>query len=258
MYSKIKSKIKEFKHWMAYQPPYALSSSAWSSFRKEFRQKAPIRYWIHHKFRRKYIYPVKWKYEKLSSWIRYRTTNRYHVLNTGLEPGYYDIDTKMLHVNFNLLKDFVEFEVAWKYLMGHHEEQKDVKNFWIYKHIPFVYKWFRSPIHGLKHLEWETTLDDPSLPPMERSETQAVNAREIIALYNWWVKDRPARVEIPFAFLPEGDDEDDIFPDLDRNSDEYKAFSKSCDDREVQSEKWDKEDDEMLIRLIKIRKCLWT
>lgn len=259
MYSKIKLKIKEFKHWMAFQPPYALSAEAWSSFRKEFKQKAPIRYWIHHDFRKKVTLPIKWKYEKIIDWFRYRTTDRYHILDTGLAPGYYELETKVLHVNFNMLKDFVEVETAWKYLIWHDEERKELKNFWIYRKVPFAHNWFRSPKHGLKHLEWETTLDDPSLPPMERSEAQAVNAREVLALYNWWVKDRPARVEIPFARLPRNDDDDDdIFSVLDRNSPGYKEFSKSCDEREEQSKEWDKEDEEMLIRFIKIRKNLWT
>lgn len=258
MYSKIKAKIELFKHWMAYQPPYALSSQAWASFRKEFKQKAPIRYWIHHDFRKKVKLPIKWKYEKISDWMRYRTLNRNHILDTGLAPGYYDVDTKMFHVNFNLLKDFVEIEVAWKYLMWHEDAQKEFKNYWMYRHVPFVHRWFRSPELGLKHLEWESTLDDPSLPPMERSEAQAVNAREIIALYTWWTKDHSTRVEIDFAPLPRGSDEDDIFHGFDRSSDEYKEFTKSCEAREAQAEGWEKEDEEMLLRLIKIRKCLWT
>lgn len=258
MYSKIKAKIEEFKHWMAFQPPYALSSQAWSSFRKEFKQKAPIRYWLHHDFRKKFTLPIKWKYEKIADWIRYRTLDRYHILDTGLKPGYYDADTKMLHVNFNLLKEFVEVEVAWRYVMWHDDEQKEIKNFWMYRHLPFAHRWFRSPEHGIKHLEWEATLDDPSLPPMERSEHQAVGAREILALYLWWTKVREERTEIPFASFPKGEDDDDIFHGYDHNTDEYKAFAKSCDEREVQTEEWNKEDEEMLIRLIKVRKNLWT
>lgn len=244
---------------MAYQPPYALSSKGWSSFRKEFKQKAPIRYWIHYDFRKKITLPIKWKYREISNWFRYRTVDRYHILNTGLEPGYYEIDTRMLNVNFNMLKDFVEVELAWRTLLNNIEYRNEVKNFWMYLKLPFVHYWFRSPEHGLRYLEWETTLDDPALPLMERCEAQAVNAREVIALYIWWVKDRPTRKEVPYAPLPRDEDcDDDIFGGFDHSTEEYKAFAKSCDERQAQSEIWDKEDDEMLFRLIKIRKNLWT
>jgi hypothetical protein len=36
--------------------------------------------------------------------------HRYHVVRTGLKPGYYDIDTIMLHANMELLRRFVEDE----------------------------------------------------------------------------------------------------------------------------------------------------
>lgn len=43
-------------------------------------------------------------------WLRHRTTDRYHVVGTGLPPGYYDKDTQMLHACFWLLVRFVDKE----------------------------------------------------------------------------------------------------------------------------------------------------
>lgn len=46
-------------------------------------------------------------------WLRYRNPfgrHQYHLVNTRLEPGYYDVDQLMLHANFALLRRYVEDE----------------------------------------------------------------------------------------------------------------------------------------------------
>jgi hypothetical protein len=258
--------LKRFKNWMDYNPPGALSSKGWRLFRQEYRQKAPIRFWIMHDLRRRTVLPVKWKYEAIRDWIRYRTYDKYHIVKTELKPNYYDKRTIMLHVNFDMLKDFVEGELAWRSWCFEDSDRREKLSFWKRK-LPLGYKWsFRDPVRGMKHLEWEATLDDPSLPPHEQSPGQAIAAREKIALYKWWVETRPARVEIellsPRKKVANDDDEDsllDIFDtDYDRTTEEYKAYIESIEKRNEQDEQWDNEDEAMLIRLMKIRKTLWT
>jgi len=245
---------------MRYDPPGALSSKGWRLFNDEYKKKAPVRYWIMHDLKYKAYMPFVWKYEKVSDWIRYRTYDRYHIVESGLEPGYYDVCTQMLHVNFNILKDFVEVEQAWsRYLWsGEYKEQAS----WCEKHMPFYRRVFpfRSPEHGIKHFEWAATLDDPALPPHERCDHQAVAAREILVLYKWWVEDRPARKEIehvPYDHQGKGilgcfDD------DFNQDAEDYKAHKVSMDESSRQEEEWEKEDEVMLIRLMKVRKSLWT
>lgn len=41
---------------------------------------------------------------------RYQPRHRYNLVRTGLEPGYYDYDTRMLHACFALLCEYVEEE----------------------------------------------------------------------------------------------------------------------------------------------------
>lgn len=41
---------------------------------------------------------------------RYQPKHRYNLVRTGLEPGYYDYDTRMLHACFALLCEYVEEE----------------------------------------------------------------------------------------------------------------------------------------------------
>lgn len=74
------------------------------------------------------------------SWIRLRTTNRQHVLNLGLKPGWYDIDMKLIHANFELLKQYVEIEkpfemIDWNSDGGHKHAAREIRElytWWLY------------------------------------------------------------------------------------------------------------------------------
>jgi hypothetical protein len=256
-----KRKLTQFKRWLDYNPPGSMSSKGWRLFGKEFKEKAPIRYWLKHDFRHAITLPVKWKYDKMRNWIRYRTYDKYHIVDTGLEPSYYDASTIMLHVNFNIMKDFVEVEQASQAYYWSDEYKE--KATWCEKHMPF-YRFFypfRKPEFGIKHLEWAATLDDPKLPPHERCDHQAVHARELLAIYKWWVNERPARKAIEYTeYSDQGLDGmlacfDD---DFDRNAPDFVEHQKSMHAAGEQEEEWEKEDEEMLIRLIKIRRGMWT
>jgi hypothetical protein len=241
---------------MNYSPPGALDSHGWSLFNEEYKENAPIRYWIMHDLRYGAIMPVKWKYQDLMCWIRYRTTERNHVVNTGLKPGYHSADTQLLHVSFNILKDFVEVELAWR------ERWSDKSTHTLAeKYLPFYFVFFpfREPNLGIQSLEWQATLDDPNLPPYEQSVEQAVNAREILALYRWWL----ARDKRPEAKYPEYDKQGlgemaCLHPDFDTSAPDYVAHQKATEDRQKQDEEWQNEDTQMLIRLAKVRQSLWA
>ena len=137
----------------------------------------------------------------------------------------------------------------------------DVPKTWCEQHMPFyrIFYPFRRPDLGIKHLEWASTLDDPTLPPFEQSVAQAVHARETLALYKWWVEERPARKRIEVRHPLAADAKPmDIFNPALKNSPEYKQYRDDLDKSFKQGEKWDKEDDKMLVRLMKIRRGLWS
>ncbi len=262
MFKKIKRLYEIYDHWMGYEPPGALSSKGWGSFNKEFRKNAPIRYYFHRKFRNTFVYPIKRVKDNIKYWIRYRTYDKYHVIDTGLKPGYYSIDWQMLHVNFNILKEFVEVETAWHHYICSDERKKAT---FFEKYMPFYRAFFpfRDPAQGIKHLDWAATLDDPKLPPHERSDHQAKTAREVLILYKWWMEGRPARVEIPYIERRRTPDPDDIFGEEEDPDPVAEAAYKTAryDNmmaRQKQEEEWAEEDTEMLCRLIRIRDGLWT
>jgi hypothetical protein len=257
--------IKEkFSHWLNYSPPGALSSKGWRLFKNEFRERAPIRYWFTNTAYRAYVLPVKWKYEEVCNWVRYRTYDQHHKLQTGLSPGYHGIETQMMNVNFNLLKDFVECELAWHAYAWTPEFEKE--RTWCSKHMPFYYKFkrwfnpFRSRKWAFTYFEWASKLDDTSLPPDQRSVHQAISAREIRDLYLWWVDSVPNRKTHE---RPKYSDQglgslSALDSDFNREEEDYKEYRRVKELNDELAKKWAEEDDEMIVRLVKIRRSLWT
>lgn len=242
-------KLKNFKRWLNFNPPYSLTSTGWYLFNKEFKENAPIRYWLTHDFPNKFILPFEIKYKKLSDSIYYRFKCKNHVLSTGLAPGYHNFNEKLLHVSFNMLKDFVEIEKALLYIFGHNIKYK--KSF---------FKRFRSAEYGVEYLKWETTLSDPLLPIDEQCARQAILAKEVLELYDWWVIKRPLRKERDITLY--NDQGLGMFSSLtdffDKNAEDYKKFKEDTTFNDKLCQEWAKEDKNMLHRLINISHDLWT
>lgn len=106
---------------------------------------------------------VAYRLERGMDWVKNRTlpNHKLHLVNTGLEPGYYDPDQRMLHACFALLIYHVEQEVG-----------------------------------GLDKLDaWTTSMvakPDPNAPD-GLQERQVEAQSETSKLYRWWTIDRPAR-----------------------------------------------------------------
>jgi hypothetical protein len=87
-------------------------------------------------------------------WVLHRLVpkHRYHVVNTGLRPGYHDIDERILHASMALLCDYVEAEGG------------DV---------------------ALEEFS-------AALRASNDAPRQASNQDEAVAIYRWWKRERPA------------------------------------------------------------------
>lgn len=259
----IKKLKKRLQQWWSFNSPTALSWDAWRDFNARFKAEAPVRFFFSNTFPRLFD-PVRWKIGRINAWVRARII-RWHMVDTGLEPGYYEVEELMVHSLFNLLKDFVEVEQAW---MHYCVTEKTPGPTWRERWIPFYfYFFFRNREMGIEHLLWETDLDrvtpDRNQAEAEQGGGQARAAREVLELYLWWTDTRPHR-------------EDSIYPEelskLDREEgdswmsdrflkthpDEYKLFKTYMADKEACEAAWKQEDTEMLIRLIKVRDSLWT
>ena len=223
----------------------ARSSNDWHEFREYHKEHNPIRYFINNDFEAIFIWPWSMRLRRLTDWVRYRTTRRYHVIKTGMKPGYSDVSEKMLHVNFNMLKDFIEVEKA--YMWTWHEKGTNNK----------------SEQPGVSHLVWEMGLDADN----KFHNQQSANAREQYELYDWWTNQRPYRVDDALEEWEEyhtlkkdiyGDDANNFFRD-DLDTPELEKLQKKWLTKSSKIEKYNLEEDEKnLIRLIKIRNSLWT
>lgn len=241
--------VNKIKRWFKYnRPPYA-TSEEWEEFYIKFRKNAPVRYFVFIFFPRKVWWKVKHKYEHIVDWFRYRIFPRYwyHIVNTGLTPGYHEAETRMLHSCFSLLEDFVEIQKGWRELADPENNKKYPGYF------ARVFGKQRFPEEGISYLKWEITLgDDPKA--INYSPSQAASAREILDLYLWW-KARPNRIYTEIIYLPKGFRRS---RSAYKSSPEFIAYDASCKAREAEDIIYQKEDDDNLIRLIRIREAMWT
>jgi len=188
------------------------------------------------------------RYLTIKYYISHRTYNRQHIIRTGLGPGFSDVVEKMLYTNFTMLVDFIEIEKAWMYYIFN---QRGVHPYpWYMRQ----FKKFRSKEYGLAYLAWEMSLDDAI------NKRQRQSAQEQLELYTWWTHIRPNRID-PYDH-PEYVDILNSRSKLEPNQKGYDI--QSTEIRRVTKmviqieEDQEKEDNNMLVRLVKIRQGLWT
>ena len=259
MLKQITHKVKKIKHWMNYAPPAALSAKGWRLFNQEFKEVAPFRYRLTRAVS-EFIAPIRQVYNDARDWVCCRLYDRRHIVDSGLPPGYYGPDTLMMHLNFNMLKDFVEVALARVEYSCSGTYRTNAS--WCEKHMPFymIFYKFRRPDLGIARLEWFSTLDNPNLPLYDRDDSLAEFGREVLALYKWWVDQVPARVLVdPPQYSDQGlGGLSILLPDFDKTAADYVAYKTASVQRSAQEAAWAAEDDEYLIRLVRIRKDMWV
>lgn len=246
--------------------PLALQWHEWEEWEARMRAERPFAYWLNETVP-DFLKDIKKGIISLINDARYairvRVFDRYHVIHTRLKPGYHDCDERMLHGMFNLLVDYVEVEKAWMHVVFDKEERRKRKHPW-WSLGWTRFKSFRDPDAGLAHLRWESSLDDPNLPANERSPSQAASAREILELYQWWKGIRPWRPDPMDAsgwsdYCDQKRKSGRHMLDMRHDTPEDAALSREILDlnHDIEEEQH-REDEEMLMRLIKIRRSLWT
>ena len=216
--------------------PAALEWDAWEKYHDDAKKKHPFRYWVAEEFL-SYLQdfvnlPID-IYYTIRVYIRNRFVDKIHYLKTGLTPGeYYDLDTRILHGLFNELVDLVEIEYA------HLSKWDKTKS----------YKFIRGRCveAGMDYLKWAGTLTYGTDFKLKKNDKdynkptpQAVAAQKTLELYQWW-KNRNNRPN-PHDIFSKEKDGPKYFLKIDKMEKEYY-----------------KEDNKMLIELIKIRESLWT
>ena len=258
--------------------PHALTSGGWKQWNREARKAHPVRYWIAEEALDWLQDFVTWPIRKLYD-IKYYVNNRWvtrtHALTAhprDIKPGtWQDIGHRFLPCLFNELVDFVEVEQAWHHCIWSDEAKTKFNVPWWAQGWFRVRTW-RCAEAGLEYLGWASELRVDDTDPRSEYTTQAVAAQEIISLYHWWVDVRPLRVD-PMdasgwsAWVEQRrlknkaeDPDDDGWGLLDGNETpaERKKSHEILDlSHQIEAEQ-EAEDEEMMIRLIRIRQSLWT
>jgi hypothetical protein len=256
----IKSRINywscsKFANWIrGNKKPHALTLEGWEEWREDQEKQNGIRYYIADKLLNRIqdvVYFPKDLFDSASIYLKNRFVAKTHYLKTGFKPGsYHEIDEKILYALFNELVDFVEIELAWMAVISNKNKYK----------TPFFrrFRQWRSEEAGRDHLKWASELKfDKSYgisskdPDWGKPTPQAESALEILELYNWW-KQRPDR---PDPMEVSGWSEICKEKKKDRDKKSESAVFRKMEKIERQ---YEKEDDKMLLRLIKIRRSLWT
>lgn len=267
----------KFADWLRGTPkPGAQTGRGWSDWRKQAQSAHPVRYWLAEEALDEIQNAIWWPVDKIYA-VKYYINNRWvtrtHQLTANprdIKPGdWCDVGNRFLPCLFNELVDFVEVEQAWHHIAWS-EEAREKYNPPFYAWGWFRWRTWRCPEAGLEYLRWAADLKvDEDWVPTDDPEYgkpthQALAAREIMALYDWWKNVYPNRPDPMDASgwsavckrrREAGRDLLDLEDRGPEEEDESRKALELC--HKIEQEQED-EDTEMLIRLIKIRRSLWT
>jgi hypothetical protein len=269
--------IGKFADWLRGTPKLKCGTSEeWDAWYASAAKAHPIRYWIAEEgldYLQKIVCYIPDKLNDIRYYINNRWISRSHSLTAharDIRPGSWsDVGSRFLPCLFNELQDFVEIEQAWHHCMWSDDAKTKFDVPWWRSGWLRLRTW-RNAEAGLEYLRWaETLTNEEFLDEDKKSEAvptyQATSAKEIIELYTWWTvtyRNRPDPYEASgwtaaceasrlanggrLSFSAEKD------PVLKKASDKaHKLLQKIEAD-------YEKEDEAMMIRLIKIRQSLWT
>ena len=253
------------------------TSEQWEEWESRAKASYPVRWWLAEEGLDILQTIVFWPTDKLYA-IKYYINNRWvtrtHALTAhprDIPRGEWrDVGNRFLPCLFNELRDFVEVELAWWHIAWSDKAEREKYNAPFWATGWFRWRTWRCPQAGLDNLKWQSELvfnSDEGYPEGDphigQPTPQAKNAQEILALYKWWIEVYPNR--------PDPHDASGWSEYCDRKRDEGGHFFGEAKDPELKElgrvaldktheieQAYEAEDEEMLIRLIKIRHSLWT
>jgi hypothetical protein len=267
--------IGRFADWLRGTPsPVALTSRGWREWREQAQQAHPVRYWLAEEgldFLQSVVKFVPDRLYAIKYYINNRWITRTHALtahSSHIPRGEWrDVGWRFLPCLFNELRDYVEVELAWWHVAWADPAERAKYNVPWWATGWWRVRTWRCAQAGLDNLEWQMALqqdwrsdDDPE---RELPSPQAETAREILALYKWWTEVYPNRPDPHEAsgwseLCDRRRQQGDLFDFEDRTPEEHQEANRILDLTRSIEEQQEQEDEEMMIRLIRVRKALWT
>jgi len=247
----------------------------WRLWEEQAKNTHPVRYWIVEEGLDALQNFVNWPADQLND-IRYYINNRWvsrtHALTAhprDIPPGEWrDVGNRFLPCLFNELVDFVEIEQAWHHCLWDDAAKTQFRPPW-WRRGWLRWRTWRCPEAGVEYLKWAMTLtNEEFLEEDEKHKAQptyqAKAAKEILELYTWWKEVYPARADVHdasgwTAYCAMRREKGYKFFDMEDNTPEEREQCRTALDktREIE-EAHEREDEEMMIRLIRVRHALWT
>ena len=254
------------------------TSEEWDKWRTTAKMKHNFRYWLAEEgldYVQNVFYYIPDRLNDIRYYINNRWVSRSHALTAhpqDIKPGSWsDVGNRFLPCMFNELVDFVEVEQAWHHCIWSDEARKKYNVPW-YRSGWLRWRTWRCPEAGLDYLRWAMTLtNEEFLDDDKKHEAvptyQAKAAKEILELYTWWTqtyRNRPDPYDAS-GWSQYCDDCREILGDgaMSMFKDHGNKKLKKAGDKAHKllrkiEEAYEKEDEEMMIRLIKVRQSLWT
>jgi len=257
------------------------TSEEWHEWETRAKRDYPIRWWIAEEglglLQDFVTWPVRKIYD-IKYYINNRWVTRTHALTAharNIKPGEWcDVGNRFLPCLFNELVDFVEVEQAWHHIAWGDKDAKAKYKAPFWASGWWRWRTWRCPQAGLDHLDWAMTLTLGNDMGVEEGDEnygrptgQAVRAKEIKELYMWWTTVYPARPDPHDAsgwseycdlLRKESGDENRWIGIQSKNPETEKLGKKALKLTTKIEQAYDKEDEAMMIRLIKARDALWT
>lgn len=241
----------------------------WEDFDESVKKKCPIRFKIHRLFSNA-VDVICRILSDIPYWLRTHTYNRYHIVDIrqpknspdeySYRWGYIDDSRAIVLANFTILCNFVENEFMPQYWWEYDEKKKIVRR-----------------VKKDKRKTWEKVLEESSIE-LDKADFKLCDGsfdennynatlfhrnkdKELLTIYKWWKIDR-------FELCKREQESFDMWMDykdehLDKRFDTW-TEEESKEDRRLMDEhikcenERDKQEEEVLIRLMKIRHWLST
>jgi len=250
------------------------TSEQWDEWREKAQGYNPVRYWIAEEALNAIQNFINYPADRLND-VRYYINNRWvsrsHALTAhprDIKPGQWqDVGNRFLPCLFNELVDFVEIEQAWHTCMWDEEARKKYNPPW-WRSGWLRWRTWRCPEAGIAHLNWAAGLTNKDyIEPGEKEEPtqQAKDAQEILELYQWWCikyRNRPDPMDASgwtaYCEINRLQNNGKLSFGKDKSPELKKAGDIALKELRKIEKAYEREDEAMLIRLIKIRQSLWT
>lgn len=265
----------KFADWLrGTDKPYAETGEGWRDWKIAAKTAHKFRYWLAEEgldHLQNFVYYIPDKIYSVKYYVNNRWVSRTHSLTAhprDIKPGTWaDVGNRFLPCLFNELVDYVEVELAWSNIAWSEEARKKFKPPF-YASGWFRWRTWRSREAGLDHLRWAAALvknEDWGLQPGHvdygTPTPQALNAIECMNLYLWWTEVYRNRLDpmdasgwTEYCEQRRQDAGDGFWLNSDKDSRSQDILAE-CNRIE---EQYRQDEEDMMIRLIKLRDYLWT